>query len=349
MAEIVPPQEMAPAPTQFFDKRFLRKLFRRTFSIRELGPFILLVIQVSYFANHDSGFYSSLNISNMLAFVPELGIIALGMTLLLTAGEFDLSVGSVFAMSQVTMFLLYSERSMDLEVGFAIAMLMSLGVGLTSGLLVTKLRISSFLITLGMMLVVRGGTLYFTDARSQTFGKTIESPLKEGLVGLIEVGDYKLYASLFWWLGLALVLHFILTQTAFGNWITATGGNPQAARARGTNTDNVKIILFMLTSLLAGFAGCISALRLSTAYPISGDGYELEVIAMVVIGGTLLQGGRGSIIGSLIGALILRTMRNGIIFVGIPGLAYQIFIGAIIIFMAIFHSILERTAHLGDR
>jgi simple sugar transport system permease protein len=337
------------SPSAHLPTRSLNQALRKLLSVRELGPLILLLLQISIFAIYNPKFFSPLNISNMLAFVPELGIIALGMTLLLTAGEFDLSVGSVFAFCQVVMFVLFDEGIMSLELAFVVVLLLAALNGLIIGLLVTKAHISSFLITLGMMLIVRGTTLYVTEGFSQSTFATIESPLKTILVGTFEIGDFKFYASVLWLLGLAAILHFVLNQTPYGNWIMATGGNALAAKARGTNTDRVKISLFMLTSVLAGLAGVISSLRLSTAYPIAGDGYELEVIAMTVIGGTLLLGGRGTILGTLIGALLLRTMRNGIIFVGIPGLAYNIFIGLIIIGMMVTHSVLERQARLGEQ
>jgi simple sugar transport system permease protein len=139
----------------------------------------------------------------------------------------------------------------------------------------------------------------------------------------------------------------VLTQSKAGNWIQASGGNPGAARNRGVDVDRTKIILFMVSAGVAGLAGCISSIRTATANPNSGTGYELEVIAMVVIGGTALSGGRGTIIGTVIGIFILRMMRNGIVMVGVPGLAYNIFIGAIILGMMALHSWLERRHQTG--
>ena len=140
----------------------------------------------------------------------------------------------------------------------------------------------------------------------------------------------------------------MLTQTKFGNWIQASGGNANAARARGVNVDRTKVILFILSAVLSAFAGIISSIRTSAANPNSGTGYELEVIAMVVIGGTALTGGRGTIIGTVIGIFILRVMRNGIVLIGVPGLAYNIFIGAIILGMMALHSGLERRHQSGN-
>ena len=136
----------------------------------------------------------------------------------------------------------------------------------------------------------------------------------------------------------------ILRMTRFGNWVFATGGNIRAARARGINTDRLKIILFVVSALAASFSGLIDAFRISSVFPIAGQGYELEVIAMVVIGGTSLSGGSGTLIGTLIGAMLLRVMRNGIIVMGVPGMAYNIFVGGIILAMMGIHSVIERKA-----
>jgi simple sugar transport system permease protein len=148
--------------------------------------------------------------------------------------------------------------------------------------------------------------------------------------------------SLFWFIAAAVAMGYLLTETKVGNWILATGGNPNAARARGVNVNATKVSLFVLSAVMASFAGVISSIRTSAANPNSGTGYELEVIAMVVIGGTALTGGRGTIIGTVLGIFILRVMRNGIVLIGVPGLAYNIFIGAIILGMMALHSGLER-------
>jgi simple sugar transport system permease protein len=167
------------------------------------------------------------------------------------------------------------------------------------------------------------------------------------LVGDFYVGPFRIYASIFWFVAFAIVLGYVLTQTKAGNWIQASGGNAPAARARGVNVTRTKIYLFMLSAMMSAFAGIISSIRTSAANPNSGTGYELEVIAMVVIGGTALTGGRGTIIGTVLGIFILRVMRNGIVLIGVPGLAYNIFIGAIILGMMALHSWLERRHQAG--
>jgi simple sugar transport system permease protein len=330
--------EVGPPPGPSLWQRFVGR--------PEFGPLILLIVEIVVFASMSSTFLSTGNISNLLAFTPELGIIAIGMTLLMTSGEFDLSVGSVFGFAPVVMWTLYNVNGLPLEVGFLVAMAAAIFIGLANGWFVTILRIPSFLVTLGMLLVVRGSALYITDGFPQGRWQA-DSPLMGILAGQFSVGDLRLYTTFLWFIGFAIVLGYLLTQTRVGNWIQSSGGNPNAARARGVRVTRTKIGLFILTSVLAAFAGIASSIRVSTANPNSGTGYELEVIAMVVIGGTALTGGRGTIIGTVLGVLILRLMRNGIVMVGVPGLAYNIFIGAIILGMMSLHSWLERRHHSG--
>jgi simple sugar transport system permease protein len=323
-------------------KSFLQKVVSQP----EFGPFVLLVVEIAAFSMRSPAFLSAGNISNLLAFTPELGMITLGMTLLMTAGEFDLSVGSVFGFAPIVMWTLYNTHIAPLEVGFVVALLFAVIVGLANGWFVTHLKIPSFLVTLGMLLVVRGTALYVTDGFPQRTW-TADSPLMRIVVGEFQIGDLYIYASLLWFILFAIILGYVLTESKAGNWIQAAGGNPDAARARGVRVTYTKIALFIVTAVLSAYAGITSSIRVSAANPNSGTGYELEVIAMVVIGGTALTGGRGTIIGTVIGVLILRTMRNGIVLIGVPGLAYNIFVGGIILAMMALHSWLERRHHAG--
>jgi simple sugar transport system permease protein len=324
-----------------------RSLVQRLIARPEFGPFVLLVIELAGFwaLNHD--FLSPQNISNTLSFTVELGLIALTMTLLMTSGEFDLSVGSVFGFAPVLMWTLFNSGATSLGIAFVIALVVAALIGLVNGWFVTQLRITSFLVTLGMLLVVRGTALFVTDGFPQRTWSAGSHWLARALVGEFYVGTFRVYMSLFWFIAAIAVLGYVLAQTKVGNWILASGGNASAARARGVNVDRTKVALFMLSAMMAALAGIISSIRTSAANPNSGTGYELEVIAMVVIGGTALTGGRGTIIGTVFGVLILRVMRNGIVLIGVPGLAYNIFIGAIILGMMALHSWLERRHHAG--
>jgi simple sugar transport system permease protein len=324
----------------------LNNLFRRFIAAPEFGPLILLVVEIVIFTVRAPAFISPSNISNLLAFTPELGMITLGMTLLMTAGEFDLSVGSVFGFAPIIMWTFYNTHTGPLEVGFLVAMAMAALIGFINGWMVTRLRIPSFLVTLGMQFVIRGTALYITDGFPQHTWSA-NSIMMNLIVGQFSVGVYRMYASLPWFILFTFILGYVLTQTKAGNWIQAAGGNEYAARARGVRVTQTKILLFILTAVISAYAGVTSSIRVSAANPNSGTGYELEVIAMVVIGGTALTGGRGTIIGTILGVLILRMMRNGIVLVGVPGLAYNIFIGAIILGMMALHSGLERRHRAG--
>jgi len=325
-----------------------RSILQRAIARPEFGPFVLLVVELVGFWAINPDFLSGQNISNTLAFTVELGLIALTMTLLMTSGEFDLSVGSLFGFSPVLMWTLFNGGLTSLPVAFAIAMAVAALIGLVNGWFVTKLKIPSFLVTLGMLLVVRGTALFITDGFPQRTWSASGQWLAQALVGDFYVAGFRVYMSLFWFIAAAVALSYVLTETKAGNWILATGGNPGAARARGVNVNATKVTLFVLSSLMASLAGVISSIRTSAANPNSGTGYELEVIAMVVIGGTALTGGRGTIIGTVLGIFILRVMRNGIVLIGVPGLAYNIFIGAIILGMMALHSGLERRHQAGS-
>jgi simple sugar transport system permease protein len=313
----------------------------------EFGPFVLLVVELVVFAAINPQFISAGNIGNTLTFTVELGMIALPMTLLMTSGEFDLSVGSVFGFSAVAMWTLFNTGVAPMELAFLASLVVAAFIGFVNGWFVTKLKIPSFLVTLGMLLVVRGSALFITDGFPQRTWSAEGSWLAEALVGDFFIGPFRIYMSLFWFILAVVALGYLLTQSRIGNWIQAAGGNPGAAAARGVEVSKVKVGLFMLSAMMAALAGIISSLRTAAANPNSGTGYELEVIAMVVIGGTALTGGRGTIIGTVLGILILRVMRNGIVLIGVPGLAYNIFIGAIILGMMALHSWLERRHQSG--
>ena len=314
---------------------------RKLVALPELVSLALLIITSLFFAFASSAFLSPSNLSNMWAFIPELGIMALGMTLLLTAREFDLSIGSVYAFGPLLPFILIEDVGMPVGPAIVIGILASLGVGLVNGLLVTKVGISSFLVTLGTMLTIRGLSLFISDGFPPDTD-SVQGPLRSVLAQEIHLGSVTIHSSIFWFILLAVFLHLLLHDSRLGNAIMATGGNERSAAARGIATDRVKIGLFMLMSLLACLAGLISTVRIGSASPIAGQGYELEVIAMAVVGGTSLFGGRGTIIGTIIGAVLLRSIRNGIIIVGFAGLAFDMFVGLIILVAMSVQAYIER-------
>ena len=283
----------------------------------EVSSLAILVVVVIFFVVGNRDFLSPLNISNLVAFLPELGIIALAMTLLLTAGEFDLSVGAVFALCPVLVALLIQNLGMDFSLALLIGLVTTVAIGLANGLLVTKVGISSFLVTLSMLFVVRGVALYITQGFPLK-SLEVDNLFVDLMAGNFYIGPFRIYASFWWFIALTALSIYVLNYSKAGNWISAIGSNRSAAVARGVPADAVKIWLFVITSVAAGFAGLISALRISSASPVAGTGYELEVIAMVVVGGTALTGGRGTILGTLVGIFMLRAIRNGIVLIGVP-------------------------------
>jgi simple sugar transport system permease protein len=319
----------------------LSGLAERYKTTKELWSLTLLVILSILFYAINPAFLSALNISNFFAYFPELGIMALSMTYLLIAGEFDLSIGALFAFAPVIMFALRNNAGIPIEWACLISIVLSALFGFINGLLVTKVRISSFLATLGMMLIVRGVALFVANSFPQSQWSTT-SRLKDVLAGSLRSGDFSIYSSFIWFLIIFFAMLYILKMTRFGNWMYATGGNIKSARERGINTDRIKIILFTVSAVFAAFSGTIDAFRITSAYPIAGTGYELETIAMVVIGGTALAGGSGTLVGTLVGSILLRAMRNGIIVLGVPGLAYNIFVGAIILVMLAIYALMGR-------
>jgi simple sugar transport system permease protein len=307
----------------------------------QVASLVILVVVLAGFSLANPAFYSPRNLTNMLAFMPELGIIALGMCLLLTAGEFDLSVGAVFGFVPCAVMILVQQGGLGVGPALLAGLLICVLIGLVNGLIVVKIGISSFLVTLAMLLIVRGTALFMTQGFPLA-SIDAEGALVSLFAGHVTIGGLRIYASLFWFIGLAFVAAYVLNVSKLGNWISAVGSNRSAAVARGVPADAVKIGLFVAVSVLAGLAGMISAFRINNASPVAGSEYELEVIAMVVVGGTALTGGRGTILGTIVGVILLRAIRNGIIMVGVPGLAYSIFVGGIILVMLILHAGIRR-------
>ncbi len=202
-----------------------RTFIQRLIAKPELGPLILLVLELIIFTAINPEFLSALNISNALTFTVELGLIALAMTLLMTSGEFDLSVGSVFGFSAVLMWTLFNTGTMPLAVAFVIALAVAACIGWFNGILVTRQGIPSFLVTLGMLLVVRGTALYTTQGFPQNTWRAENQWLASVLVGDTTILGVRLYMSMLWFIIAAFITHYVLTQTKVGNWIQASGGN----------------------------------------------------------------------------------------------------------------------------
>ena len=250
-------------------------------------------------------------------------IIAVGLTFVIISGGIDLSVGSVVAFSGVVMASLM-QRAVPWPLAVAGGLATGLSCGLLNGILITLGRLPPFIATLGMMSVARGGALLYTDGRPiSSFGDGFRS-LATGEVLFVPVPVLVMG-------GVYIVAHFILRRTPFGRYVFAIGGNEEAALLSGVRVRFHKAMVYGVGGLLSALAAAVLTARLNSAQPIAGINYELDAIAATVIGGTSLLGGQGSVVGTLIGALIMGVLRNGLNLLGVSSFVQQLVIGAVII------------------
>ena len=289
----------------------MRKLLKRVLVMREAGVLAALLLIMLFFGFYTTTFFTATNLTNVLRQSAVLGIMTMAVTFLIISGEFDLSIGSTFALSAVTAAVLM-ESGFPILAAFLIGLVVSVVVGFLNGLIVTKLKIPSFIATLGTMMIVRSAVLMVSERRPRVLAD-------RGLVACA-FGGGELFGAIpvpiIWLLVIVAISWVILAKTPFGYKVYATGGNIRAARLSGINTDRVKITNYILTAFAAGLAGLISLCFLRMVAPVQGEGYELEAIAATVIGGTALAGGVGSILGAFLGSFMLAIIKIGLVLMG---------------------------------
>ncbi|MEP6731039.1 MAG: ABC transporter permease [bacterium] len=298
--------------------------------IGRLGPALGLILVIAVFAvlaPSPARYLSSFNLRIVLSQTVIVALGAIGMTMIVISGGIDLSVGASIALTGVlTALALTDGWSPAMAIGVAI--LAGGGVGLVNGLLVTSLRVVPFIVTLGMLGIARG--LAKWAAREQT----VNAPptwVNDLLVTFPKPSWLVLPIGVWITLTLAVFVAVVLARTVFGRRIFALGSNEAAARACGVDTSRLKIATYAAAGLLFGLAGVMQMSRLRQGDPTVANGAELDIIAAVVIGGASLAGGEGSILGSMIGALIMAFLRNGCQQMGWPNYIQEIIIGAIIV------------------
>ncbi len=296
-----------------------------------LAVFLAFSIVAPYFLTLDS-------LAGIMTIAAELGLVAIGVTLLMIAGEFDLSVGSVLGVSAMA-FALMARAGIPHLVAFLAALGLAAAIGALNGWVVTRGRLPSFIVTLGSMMFWRGMLLAVTGGFPIAYEE--KSLLMFALSGRLPGG---FHASAIWFLVIAWIATVVLTRTPFGNAVFAAGGNPQAARALGVEVARVKRIGFILTAVLAALAGIIQFSRFGSVDPLRGEGIELEAIAATVTGGTLLTGGYGSVVGTVLGALIVGMVRNGLVLAGAPAYWYRAFIGLVLVGAVIINLRIRRSS-----
>lgn len=301
----------------------------------EFGVLIAFLTLLTIFSIFSSKFLTLRNITGILTIVSELGIMSVGVAFLMIAGEFDLSVSSVYALSGFLYVTL--ANSFNSPLAFVITLAIAAFIGFCNGIITLRAQIPSFIATLGMMLFLRGSLLAVTGGESVSYSSDAIMPTV-----LTRFIGYGFRPSHIWFFLLTLLFSLVLTNTRYGNWVFATGGNKEVARAMGVNVNKVKVTNFMLSSLMASLSGIIVISRFNLANASFGTGMELEAIAAAVIGGTFLTGGYGTIIGVFFGAFLMGMMRTGLVMIGAPAYWYQTFVGAILIIAASINLKLSR-------
>jgi simple sugar transport system permease protein len=318
-------------------------LIAKVFAIQELGVLVAGVIIALAFAWLSPQFFTAASAGSILASAVQFGVVGLGVTVLMIAGEYDISVASVYSLCPLVMASLWVNHGFNAFSALALSLLLAMAIGLINGLATLLLNIPSFIVTLATALFWAGVSLNLTGGYPISFfGK---SALMEWL-GAAEFGKSHISVSIIWLVAIAVILSVVLRQTATGNWIFASGGDARAARAMGVPVGQVKVACFVLSSLLAAVTGIIQFGSFGSATPTQGSDLALTAIVVAVVGGGSLLGGRGSIIGALLASIVLGMSYTGLVLSGVSTTWFQSFVGFLLLFAVIVNL---RTADIGAR
>ncbi|WP_312193589.1 ribose ABC transporter permease [Exiguobacterium sp.] len=293
---------------------------------QKLGPLAGLFAIVLVVSIMEPDFLTLNNLFNILRQVSINALIAFGMTFVILTGGIDLSVGSILALSSAFVAGLMTDGT-SAVIAVLAGLIVGAVMGALNGMVISLGKVAPFIATLATMTIFRGLTLVYTDGKPIT--------------GLSQGGWFELFGRGYFWifpvpvltmLIAFAVLYFILKKTTFGRYTYAIGGNEEAAKLMGIQVNKVKIMIYSLSGLMAALAGIILTSRLNSAQPTAGTSYELDAIAAVVLGGTSLSGGRGWIVGTLIGALIIGTLNNGLNLLGVSSFFQLVVKGLVILF-----------------
>lgn len=318
------------------------------------GPLITLIVVFGLFSMFVPNFFTMRSISGIISAATLTGTLTIGITLLMIAGEFDLSVGALMAIggfiygfyttglseTQATPQLEWVRATRQVE-ALCLAVLVPALLGAVNGLVVIRTGIPSFIATLGMLFIFRGvAWLYSSGQMYQTIEQVPVYDVFNGRVNFMTEAfqGSNLRTSALWWVGLVVLFQYLLVRTRFGNHVFATGGALGPAAAQGVNVKRTKLLCFVISGALAGFAGVMLFSQFKTVKIATGAGEELKAIASAVVGGTLLTGGSGSIVGALLGVLIISMLRTGIVLTDLlPADNFEAIVGVTIIAAAIFN------------
>lgn len=280
-------------------------------------------------------YLSTQNLTILMKAIPVLGCVALGVGVLMIAGEFDLSVGSVYALTAIVM-AVQTGAGMNPFLAAVLAVGIGVAIGVLHGFITLRALLPSFIVTLGGLLFWRGAVLLYNGAVQVRFDP---GPAFGGLFGGTLLGTN---AAFWWFAGLSLAFGLLMHRHRFGNHVFATGGNRAAATAIGIDVGRVKIVAFAIAGGMAAFAGILATVRVGSVQPGQGAGLELQAIAACVIGGLSLTGGRGSVPGIVLGAMLIHTITNVLLLMRAPGFYLDMFVAVLIVGAAAFNSAIER-------
>ncbi len=272
------------------------------------------------------------NIAVLLKSMSALGIMAIGVGILMISGEFDLSVGTLYTFCAIVTATMVKEYALSPYLAMIIGIIVGIIAGLIHGNIVNRFTIPSFIVTLGAMLLWKGGTLLYHGAKSLRYKYESET-YKTVLTGDIGVID----ASFLWFIAVGIIFYFIVHHHKIGNHFFAVGGNPEAAIAIGINPKRVKLIAFSIAGGCAALSGVVAMSRVGSVQPGGGLGLELEAIAACVIGGCALMGGRGSILGIMLGTALIYTIQDLLLLLRAPGFYFEMFVGGLIVLAVIIN------------
>lgn len=295
----------------------------------------VLVLLIALFSFSSKNFFQTSTLVSIANQIPDLTFVAVGMTFVLIISGIDLSVGSVLALSSAVLGVLMARHGWPLWSAFPLCLMAGAACGLFNGLIAIGFGIPSFIVTLGMLEIARGMTKVVTDSQSIYIGKSIEG-FGEPLFG-IALSPAFLTAVM-----AVIVGQLLLTRTVFGRYCIAIGTNAEAVRMSGIRAAPYSIAVYVISGLMCGLAGLAQTSRLSTADPNAAVGLELSAIAACVIGGTSLMGGRGSVVSSFIGVLIIAVLQTGLAQLGVTDANKQIITGSVIVLAVILDAFRTR-------
>ncbi len=328
---------MNSSPTGPVEQPMVAKKMRDLLAL--LGPFFALLLVMALFAMlAPERFISAYNLKTVATQTVIVGLGAIGMTFVVVSGGIDLSVGSVIALASVVTAVLLREGAPGV-VAITGGVLTGGLLGFTNGMLITRLRIVPFIVTLGTMGIARGLAKYLAHEQK------VDAPaagLSELMAKSPDPGFLLVAPGVWLMLVLAVAMALVLRRTVFGTYTFAIGSNEATARLCGIRVERVKVSVYAICGLFAGLAGTLQFCRLTVGDPTTALGKELDIIAAVVIGGGSLAGGSGSILGSIIGAFLMSFLSNGCTLTGVPNYVQEIIIGAIIIAAVTVDSLRQR-------